>query len=153
MKHKSNYSFSGGRYLEENKDDKENKDQDDNFPMMHMMRMMPNFRKTFDGFVTEDMKEDYNKLKKNATRALYRTLAVLIIVPFGWIVFLTLHCFLWSANFTFYQNLVITFDSIIITVFIAVGLIYGVSGLRKVYKNARGLISKLTQKMKSHQTS
>ncbi len=111
---------------------------------------MPNFKKAFDGFVTENMKKDFNEIKKDATRGFYRAFAALGAVAFRWIVFITLYCFLWSTGFTFYQNLVITFDSIIVAVLVAVGLVCEVSGLRKVYKKARGLISRLTEKMKSH---
>ncbi len=122
----------------------EKKDSESDFPKM------PNFKKAFDGFVTEDLKKDFNEIKKDATRGFYRSFAALAAVAFGWIVFITLHCFLWSTGFTFYHNLVITFDSIVIAVLFAVGLVYQVSGLRKVYKKARGLISRLTEKMKSH---
>ncbi len=110
---------------------------------------MPNFKKAFDGFVTGDMKKDFNEIKKDATRGFYRSFAALAAVAFGWIVFITLHCFLWSTSFTFYQNVVITFDSIV-AVLIALGLVYEVSGLRKVYKKARGLISRSSEKMKDH---
>ncbi len=111
---------------------------------------MQHFKKFFDGIYTEDMKEEFNQIKKDATKAFYRTLAVLVLVPFGWLIFISLYCFVWSTSFTFYQNLVITFDSIVIALFVAVGLVYEASGLRRVYKKARGLMSKMTDKMKTH---
>jgi len=107
---------------------------------------IPRLKKILNGFFTEDMKKDFNDIKDDATKGLYRSFAVLFIVAFGWIVFLSLHCFFWSTSYTFYQNLVITFDSLIIAVLIALGLVYKVSGLGNIYKNTRALISKLTKK-------
>lgn len=107
---------------------------------------VPKLKKSLQEFFTEDMKENFNEIKNDATKGLYRIFAVLVIVTFGWIVFISLHCFLWSTGFTFYQNLVITFDSLVIAVFFALGLVYKVSGLGNVCKNTRTLISKLTGK-------
>ena len=113
------------------------KNDTDNFPKMKNMMK---------GFLTDDVKKDFEGIKDDATKGLYRSFAVLFIVAFGWIVFISLHCFFWSTSYTFYQNLVITFDSLIIAALIAVGLVYQVSGLGSIYKNTRTLISKLTKK-------
>lgn len=108
---------------------------------------IPRLKKPLEEFFTEDVKEDFNEIKNDATKRLYRVFAVLAIVAFGWIVFISLHCFLWSTDFTFYQNLVITFDSLIIALIFALGLVYKASGLGNVYNNTRALISKLTKKL------
>jgi hypothetical protein len=107
-------------------------------------------KKSLNEFFTEGTKKDFNDLRNDATKGFYRSLAVLVAVPFGWIVFLSIHCFLWSTGFTFYQNLVITFDSLIIAVSVAFGLIYKVSGLGSISKRIRALISKLTDKVKNN---
>jgi hypothetical protein len=107
-------------------------------------------KKSLNEFFTEGTKKDFNDLRNDATKGFYRSLAVLVAVPFGWIVFLSIHCFLWSTGFTFYQNLVITFDSLIIAVIVALGLIYKVSGLGSISKRIRVLISKLTDKVKNN---
>lgn len=107
-------------------------------------------KKSLNEFFTEGIKEDFNDLRNDATKGLYRSFVVLFAVPFGWIVFLSIHCFLWSTGFTFYQNLVITFDSLIIAVIVALGLIYKVSGLGNISKRIRALISKLTDNVKNN---
>lgn len=107
-------------------------------------------KKSLNEFFTEGIKEDFNGLRNDATKGLYRSFVVLFAVPFGWIVFLSIHCFLWSTGFTFYQNLVITFDSLIIAVIVALGLIYKVSGLGNISKRIRALISKLTDNVKNN---
>jgi hypothetical protein len=107
-------------------------------------------KKSLNEFFTEDIKEDFNDIRNDATKGLYRSFGVLVAVPFGWIVFLSMHCFLWSTGFTFYQNLVITFDSLIIAIIVALGLVYKVSGLGNISKRTRALISKLTEKVKNN---
>lgn len=133
-------------------EDKDSEKEGPKIPMWKSFEDMPmlRFKKFFEDIYTEDMKEEVNEIKKDTTKTLYRTLAVLLIVPFLWLVFLSVYCFLWSTSFTFYQNLVITFDSIVIALMLTVGLAYAVSvgGLRKVYKKARGLTSKLNEKIK-----
>jgi hypothetical protein len=107
-------------------------------------------KKTLDEIFTEDIKKEFNDIKNDATIRLVQILAVLVTVPFGWIVFISLHSFLWSTSYTFYQNLVITFDSLIIAVIIGLGLVYKVSGLANISRHTRTLISKLTEKVKSY---
>ena len=102
----------------------------------------PRMKKMMKGFFTSDMKENFKGMKEDATKGLKRTLAVLAIVTFGWIIFISMHSFLWSNSYTFYQNLVITFDSIVVAVLVAVGLIYKVSGLGKISEK----FSKMTEK-------
>ncbi|MFC1486408.1 hypothetical protein ACFLRN_01800 [Thermoproteota archaeon] len=115
-------------------EEKKKKENDnDGFPKMKNMMK---------GFFTDDMKKDFNDMKDDATKGLKRSFAVLFIIAFGWIIFLSLHSFLWSTNFTFYQNLVITFDSIIVAVLIGIGLIFKVSGLGNITKK----FSKLTER-------
>ena len=123
-------------------DEKKNDEKDDG--------KISNLKKSLNEFFTKDIKEDFNSIRNDATTGLYRSFAVLVAVPFGWIVFLSIHCFLWSTGFTFYQNLVITFDSLIIAVIVALGLIYKVSGLGSISKRIRALISKLTDKVKNN---
>ena len=107
-------------------------------------------KKSLNEFFTDDVKKNFNDIRNDATKGLYRSFAVLVAVPFGWIVFLSIHCFFWSTDFTFYQNLVITFDSLIIAVIVALGLIYKVSGLGNISKRIRALFSKLTEKVKNN---
>jgi hypothetical protein len=107
-------------------------------------------KKTLGEIFTEDIKKEFNDIKNDATIGLVRIFVVLATVPFGWIIFISLHCFLWSTSYTFYQNLVITFDSLIIAVIIGLGLVYKVSGLANISRHTRTLISKLTEKVKSY---
>lgn len=111
----------------------EKKKNDDSFPKMGKMMK---------GFFTDDMKKDFEGIKDSATRGLKRIFAVLFIVAFGWIIFISLHSFLWSTSYTFFQNLVITFDSLIVAILIGIGLIYKVSGLGNISKK----FSKLTER-------
>jgi hypothetical protein len=122
-------------------DEKKNDEKDD--------VKISKLKKSLNEFFTDDIKENFNDIRKDATKGLYRSFAVLVAVPFGWIVFLSMHCFLWSRGFTFYQNLVITFDSLIIAIIVALGLVYKVSGLGDISKRIRALISKLTEKVKN----
>ena len=46
-----------------------------------------NLKKPLKEYFTEDMKEDFNKIKNNTARGLYRIFAVLATIAFGWIVF------------------------------------------------------------------
>ena len=103
-----------------------------------------------DEIFTEDIKKDFNDIKNDTTISLVRIFAVLVTVPFGWTVFISLHCFLWSTSYTFYQNLVITFDSLVITVIIGLGSAYKVSRVANISKHTRTLISKLAEKVKSY---
>jgi uncharacterized protein YqhQ len=107
-------------------------------------------KKTWDKIFTEDNKKDFSDIKNDATTSLARIFAVLVTVPFGWIVFISLHCFLWSTSYTFYQNLVITFDSLVIAVIIGLGMAYKVSGVTNIARHTRTLISKLIEKVKSY---
>lgn len=109
------------------------KNNTDNFPKMKNMMK---------GFFTDDMKKDFEGIKEDATKGLKRSLAVLFIVAFGWIIFISLHSFLWSTSYTFFQNLVITFDSLVVAVVIGIGLIYKVSGIGNITKK----FSKLTER-------
>ncbi|MEJ2281428.1 MAG: hypothetical protein P8X97_05910 [Candidatus Bathyarchaeota archaeon] len=123
-------------------DEKKNDEKDD--------VKISKLKKSLNEFFTDDIKENFNDIRKDATKGLYRSFAVLVAVPFGWIIFLSIHCFFWSTAFTFYQNLVITFDSLIIAVIVALGLIYKVSGIWNISKRIRALISKLTEKVKNN---
>ena len=96
------------------------------------------------GFFTDDMKNDFKGMKDDATKGLKRSGAVLAIVAFGWIIFVSVHSFLWSASYTFYQNLVITFDSLVVAVLVAIGLVYKVSGLGKISEKFSKMTEKLT---------
>lgn len=109
------------------------KNENDSFPKMKNMMK---------GFFTDDMKKDFEGMKEDATKGLKRSFAVLGIVAFGWIIFVSLHSFLWSTSYTFYQNIVITFDSLIVAVLMGIGLIYKVSGLANIIKK----LSKLTER-------
>ncbi|UCC57948.1 MAG: hypothetical protein JSW14_06195 [Candidatus Bathyarchaeum sp.] len=103
---------------------------------------VPRMKKMMKEFFTDNMKKDFEDIKDDATKGLKRSFAVLFIVAFGWIIFVSLHCFLWSTSYTFYQNLVITFDSLIVAVLIGISLIYKVSGLGNISKK----LSKLTKR-------
>jgi hypothetical protein len=70
---------------------------------------------------------------------------VLFIVIIGWIFFISLHSFLWSTSFTFYQNLVITFDSLLIAAVVGLGLVYKISGLGEMMKNFKDMAGKFTK--------
>lgn len=109
------------------------KSDNDNVPKMkNMMR----------GFFSDDMKKDFKGIKDEALKGIKRSFAVLFIVAFGWIIFLSFHSFLWSTNYTFYQNLVITFDSLIVAILVGIGLIYKISGVGNISKK----FSKVTEK-------
>lgn len=90
------------------------------------------------GVFKEGMKDDVMKGLKRSGMAL-------IIVVVCWVVFISLHSFFWSTSFTFYQNLVITFDSLLVATFIGIGLIYKISGLGKMMKNFKGMAEKFTK--------
>jgi len=105
----------------------------------------PRMRKMMKGFFTKDVTKDFKDMKDSLTKGLKRGIAVLVIVAFGWIIFVSLHSFLWSTSYTFYQNLVITFDSLIVAVLVAVGLIYKVSGLEKISKKLSKMTDKFTK--------
>ena len=90
------------------------------------------------GVFKEGMKDDVMK-------GLKRSLMALLIVIVGWLIFISIHSFFWSTSFTFYQNLVITFDSLLVAVVIGIGLIYKISGLGKMMKNFKGMAEKFTK--------
>lgn len=115
------------------------KNENNNGPMKKMM----------EGFFTEDMKNEFKGMKDEASKGLKRSFAVLFGVSFGWIVFVSLHSFLWSTSYTFYQNIVITFDALIIAIIIGMALIYKVSGVGKMMKKFSGITEKLSKKDES----
>jgi hypothetical protein len=90
------------------------------------------------GFFKEGMKDDVMKRLK-------RSIIVLLLVLIGYIVFISLHSFVWSTNFTFYQNLVITFDALLIAMVIGLVLIYKISGLGEMIKKFKGMTDKFTK--------
>ena len=90
------------------------------------------------GMFKEGMKDD-------VTKGLKRSIMVFFIVIVGWIFFISLHSFLWSTSFTFYQNLVITFDSLLVAAIIGLGLIYKISGLGEMMKKFKGMADKFTK--------
>ena len=90
------------------------------------------------GMFKEGMKDD-------VTKGLKSSMMALIIVIVGWIVFISIHSFLWSTSFTFYQNLVITFDSLLVATAIGLGLIYKISGLGEMMKKFKGMTNKFTK--------
>ena len=106
----------------------------------------PRMRKMMKGFFTDDMKKDFKGMKEDLSKGLKRSMAVLVVVAFGWIVFISTYSLLWSTGFTFYQNLVITFDSLIVAVLVGVGVIYKVSGLGKMSKKFSKMTEKFTKK-------
>lgn len=106
----------------------------------------PRMKKMMQGFFTDDMKKDFTGMKDDATKGLKRSGGVLVAVSFGWILFISLHSFLWSTSYTFYQNLVITFDSLIVAVLVALGLVYKVSGLSNISKKFSKMTDKFTKK-------
>ena len=116
--------------------DEQKKNENDNFPKMK--DMMKNI-------LTDDVKKDFEGIKDDATKGLKRSFIALFIVAFGWIIFVSLHSFLWSTSFTFFQNLVITFDSLIVAVLIGIGLIYKVSGLGNLTKKFTKLTERFTK--------
>jgi hypothetical protein len=105
----------------------------------------PRMKKMMKGFFNDDMKKDFKGMKDDATKGLKRSGGVLVAVAFGWIIFISLHSFLWSTSYTFYQNLVITFDSLIVAVLVGVGLIYKVSGLGDISKKFSKMTDKFTK--------
>lgn len=107
---------------------------------------VPRMKKMMQGFFTDDMKKDFTGMKKDATKGLKRSGAVLGAVAFGWVIFISLHSFLWSTSYTFYQNLVITFDSLIVALLAALGLVYKVSGLGNISKKFSEITNKFTKK-------
>jgi hypothetical protein len=84
-------------------------------------------------------------MKEDATKGIKRSFAVLFGVAFGWIIFVSVHSFLWSTSYTFYQNLVITFDALIIAVLVGAGLIYKVSGVGNMSKKFSKITDKFTK--------
>jgi len=94
------------------------------------------------GFFTDGMREGLMK-------GIKRSLTVLILVGIGWIVFVSVYAFLWSTNYTFYQNLVVTFDALVVALVIGLALIYKVSGIGDIMKKFSGMAEKFTQKEKS----
>ena len=103
---------------------------------------VPRMDKMMKGFFTEEMKNDFKGMKDEATKGIKRSFGTLIGVAFAWIIFVSLHSFLWSTSYTFYQNLVITFDSLIVAILIGIGLIYKVSGIGNISKK----FSKFTER-------
>ena len=93
------------------------------------------------GLLTDDMKEGLKK-------GIKRVLAVSILTGIGAIVFVTVYAFLWSSNYTFYQNLVVTFDALVVALVIGLALIYKVSGIGEIMKKFSGMAEKLAQKEK-----
>jgi len=75
-------------------------------------------------------------------KGLKRTMMVLLLAVVGWIVFVSLHSFLWSTSFTFYQNIIITFDALLVASVIALLIIYKVSGLGEIMKKFKGMAGK-----------
>jgi hypothetical protein len=106
---------------------------------------VPRMKKMMQGFFTDDMKEDFKGMKEDATKGIKRSFAVLFGVAFGWIIFVSVHSFLWSTSYTFYQNLVITFDALIIAVLVGAGLIYKVSGVGNMSKKFSKITDKFTK--------
>lgn len=98
------------------------------------------------GFFTDDIKDELKDVKDELTKGVKRAFAVLLIVAVGWIIFVSLHSFLWSTSYTFYQNIVITFDSIIIAIVIGIALIYKVSGMGKITKKLSSMTKKFISK-------
>jgi len=90
------------------------------------------------GFLKEGMKDDLMKRLK-------RSIIVLLLVLIGYIVSISLYSFLWSTSFTFYQNLVITFDALLIAMIIGLVLIYKISGLGEMIKKFKGMTAKFTK--------
>jgi hypothetical protein len=75
-------------------------------------------------------------------KGLKRSIMVLLLAVIGWIVFVSLHSFLWSTGFTFYQNIIITFDALLVALVIALLIIYKVSGLGEMMKKFKGMAGK-----------
>ena len=90
------------------------------------------------GVFKEGMKDDVMK-------GLKRSLVVVILVIIGWIVFISIHSFFWSTSFSFYQNLVITFDSLLVAGAIGLGIVYKISGLGEMMKNFKSMADKFTK--------
>lgn len=90
------------------------------------------------GVFKEGMKDDVMK-------GLKRSIMVLLLVLIGCIVFVSLHSFLWSTSFTFYQNLVITFDALLVAMVIGLVLVYKISGLGEMIKKFKGMADKFTK--------
>lgn len=106
-------------------------------------RGMPDMMKEF---FTEDMKKEFKDMKDEVSKGFKRSFAALFAVAFAWVVFISLHSFLWSTSYTFYQNLVITFDSILLAIIIGIALVYKVSGIGKMTKKFSTLAEKFGKK-------
>ena len=91
------------------------------------------------GLLTDDMKEELRK-------GIKRSLAVLILNGIGLLIFVSAYAFYWSTNCTFYQNLVVTFDALVIALVIGLALIYKVSGIGDIMKKFSGVAEKFTEK-------
>ena len=128
-------TFFRGGYLEEDKEDKKNVTNDE-----------PRMKKMMKDFFTDDIKKEFTGMKDEASKGFKRSGGVLAGVAFCWIIFISLHSFLWSTSFTFYQNLVITFDSLIIATLVGLGLVYKVSGLGEMSKKFSKVTEKFTKK-------
>ncbi len=109
----------------------------------------PSMPEMMKGFFTEDIKNEFKDMKYQASKGFKRSFATLFAVAFGWIIFISLHSFLWSTSYTFYQNLVITFDSLIIAIIVGVALIYKVSGIGKMSKKFSNITEKFGKKEES----
>jgi hypothetical protein len=90
------------------------------------------------GVFKEGMKDDVMK-------GLKRSMMVVFLVIVAWIVFISIHSFSWSTSFTFYQNLVITFDSLLVAGAIGLGIVYKISGLDEMMKKFKGMADKFTK--------
>jgi hypothetical protein len=90
------------------------------------------------GAFKEGMKDDMMKGVK-------RSMIVLLLAVVCWIVFVTAHSFLWSTSFTFYQNLVITCDALLIAMVIGLLIIYRISGLGEMIKKFKSPADETTQ--------
>ena len=84
-------------------------------------------------------------IKDDVVNGLKRSIMVVFLVIVAWIVFISIHSFFWSTSFTFYQNLVITFDSLLVASAIGLGLVYKISGLGEMMKKFKGMADKFTK--------
>jgi hypothetical protein len=97
------------------------------------------------GMFQEGMKDDVMKGIKHS-------LIVIVLITVGWIMFISIYSFLWSTSFTFYQNIVITFDSLLLATIIGLAVIYKISGLGEMMKNFKGLANKFTKDEDEHES-
>jgi hypothetical protein len=67
-------------------------------------------------------------------------------VGVGWILFISVFAFLYSTSYTFFQNLIVTFDSLIVATLIGLALIYKMSGIGNIMEKFQGIKDNSTQK-------